>query len=167
MKTNKFTQMIKWFIKLNPFSAFLLFVIVSPLYPLWLYSVGLYLSRKLNKSTRIFKAIAVLLIVFYYYAFGANVLLISLEISHRINMSQKDFLSMLWRLPTTIPCIVSFLIVYCFNSFYMINYEEKNSESYRPARTKIKDYVIRFITLLYSPLSIYWLQKKVNQYDAE
>jgi hypothetical protein len=67
-----------------------------------------------------------------------------------------------------IPILVfgSWFISNGIASKYMIDYEKRDSEYFFGFARIIPAYMFRFFHLCFYPITIYWLQKEINKYEA-
>jgi len=139
---------------LSPALTFWIFGLVFPFYLTWLRQVGLYTIRKNNRNEQLFNWLSVLLIVVVYVSFFAayGVVFRKEQFPHWVNQF--------------VPFVVLGVWAICNGILTknMIDYENRENEYFVGYRVG-NAYAFRFFHLLYFPLSIYWLQKEVNQYD--
>ena len=152
MTADNFT---KWIITMNPYKTFWLFGIFLPLNPVWIFTIGLYTSKKQGRKNGMFKISLISFVTSLCGIYSAELIF------------GKDFYNL--------PDHLIFLICYItlgfwfvslgFASKYMIDYENRNNEYFGGLIGESKEYIPRFFQLFYLPISIYWIQQEVDKYE--
>ena len=156
--------MINWFIKLKPINAFFLFFLLPPAYPLWLYSIGMYTSNKLNRNNNLFRIATILFIIMFFFIALSIFAFTTLDVLYSLKGHTKIIMPFINK---NVACslIVLWFFVNGFVSVNMVDYETSLKHNYHSIGEKAKDYITRFLYLYCYPFTIYLLQQKVNGYS--
>jgi hypothetical protein len=157
-----FKRLEKWILQLKPGMAFLfLFIFLLPFMAIWLYIIGMHTSTKLKRNNKVFQ---VVIGIFIITSFTICLLGIGLQIKYHghLNYTHQNLFSYL---PGFF--FASWLITNGFVSKYMVDYENSQTEEYKPLPTKTKEYIGRFFQLTYLLFAIFWLQPIINKYPLE
>jgi hypothetical protein len=149
-KVDKFTKLI---IKLDPKKSFWIFGLIYPLFIIWLYTIGLFVLAKTERSNSVFKFIS---FTYILLVFGSFISISSSEIVHDELYNNLFVLIPLMTIPFFLIGVVSKA---------MIDYENRDNEYFSGNFRRFHEYLLRFFHLLYFPFSIYWIQQKVNLYE--
>jgi uncharacterized Tic20 family protein len=147
-------KLTKWTISLSPSKTFWLFIFLFPMFTVWLRQVGLFTIKQNGRNDKTYNILSTFFVVasFILFTLGYGLLLAGHEIPNWIHSSVSPSLMLVWLILNGILCK------------NMIDYENRHDEYFYGFNRTMKEYMFRFFHLFYIPVSIYWLQKDVNQY---
>ena len=142
---------------IKPDSSKMLFLLLPPIYALWLLAIGNKLIQKQNKSVNVFTFLASANVLFFTYNFFVVPILQKLGIAIIVSGERA--------LPLILSCFFFWFATIGILTILIVKYDRQSSPDYNYTMANIFDYVFRFFAFFFWPFTIWSFQKKVNEYN--
>jgi hypothetical protein len=142
---------------IKPSSGKMILLIFPPVYTFWLFAIGKRLLEKQNKPDKTFTFFATMTIACFIFAYVITPLLMLL-IPNLVVTGDR-----------VLP-LLYFIFFFFFGTLGMltnltVKYDRLAKPDYYFSFADSLDYVVRFMTLAYWPITIWSFQEKVNEYN--
>jgi len=142
---------------IKPSSGKMILLILPPFYAIWLFAIGKKLLEKQNKPNKTFTFFATMTIACFIFAYVITPLLL-LVIPNLVVTGDS-----------VLP-LLNFIFFFFFGTLGMltnltVKYDRLAKPDYHYSLVNSLDYVVRFLTLFYWPITIWSFQEKVNEYN--
>ena len=142
---------------IKPSSKRMIILILPPIYTLWLFAIGKRLLEKQNKPDKTFTFFATTTIACFIFAYVITPILM-LVIPNLVVTGDKV-------LPLIYFIFFFFLGTLGMLTNLTVKYDRLAKPDYHYSLVNSFDYVVRFMTLIYWPFTIWSFQEKVNEYN--
>ena len=144
-------------LEIKPNSSKMIFLILPPVYAFWLLAIGKRLLQKQNKPDKTFTLFAFLTVAFFTYAFFVTPILQLLGTNIIVTGNRV--------LPLLYTIFFFFFGTLGMLTKLTVNFDRLAKPDYHYRLVNSLEYVVRFMTLFYWPLTIWSFQEKVNEYN--
>jgi len=142
---------------IKPESSKMLFLLLPPIYALWLLAIGNRLLQKQNKSVNVFTFVASVTVLLFTYIFFVIPILQNIGIAIVVTGER------------VLPLILSFFFFWFSTTGMLtsliVKYDRQKTPDYNYTMANAFDYVFRFFAFFFWPFTIWSFQKKVNEYN--
>jgi hypothetical protein len=142
---------------IKPDSSKMPFLLLPPIYALWLLGIGNKLIQKQNKSVNVFTFLASVNVLLFSYIFFV------------VPILQKLGVAIVFSGERALPIILSSFFFWFATigmlTFLTVKYDRQATPDYNYTMANVFDYVIRFFAFFFWPFTVWSFQKKVNEYN--